>query len=391
MSALASCKDVRVVRWKCPPPPTFKPRVGAPLRLLQAMIARVAGAGSLYATLSVDPAADETAIRRAYKKLAFELHPDRNKAEGAEEAFKKVVAAHERLVDPQKRRAYDLTLRRPLMPVHVPAAASNTAAMASMAADADAFTRRCAQRVRAADAAVQQLQQLQQAWPSHDVQTQLLRVEALASQLRSRQHAPFTASASQAKREAEDDSAVREAASAVKRLSEQHERLKCEREQQERRQQREQQQRQQPPPQPQPQQPQQPPQQQKLPTPAPTLTVEQRRQQRQERLEQQRSRQLAQLESQLTQRQSLQPPPPRPTRPPPSKSARPRPAAAADAAKRTKRRRQKPRDFWAAPGAEDSEEEEDDGGDFAQPRQKPVAYGQPGFYSIDSLESQFSF
>jgi len=369
------------------------------LRLLQAMIARVAGAGSLYATLGVDPAADETAIRRAYKKLAFELHPDRNKTEGAEEAFKKVVAAHERLVDPQKRRAYDLTLRRPLMPVHVPAAASNTAAMASMAADAAAFTRRCAQRVRAADAAVQQLQQLQQAWPSHDVQTQLLRVEALASQLRSRQHAPFTASASQAKREAEDDSAVREAASAVKRLSEQHERLQREREQQERRQQREQQQRQQQqqqqpppplPPQPQPQPPQ-PQQQQKLPTPAPTLTVEQRRQQRQERLEQQRSRQLAQLESQLTQRKSLQPPPPRPTRPPPSKAAGPRPAAAADAAKRTKRRRQKPRDFWAAPGAEDSEEEDDDGGDFAQPRQKPVAYGQPGFYSIDSLESQFSF
>ena len=347
------------------------------------MIAHVAGAGSLYATLGVDPAADETAIRRAYKKLAFELHPDRNKTEGAEEAFKKVVAAHERLVDPQKRRAYDLTLRRPLMPVHVPAAASNTPAMASMAADAAAFTRRCAQRVHAADAAVQQLQQLQQAWPSHDVQTQLLRVEALASQLRSRQHAPFTASASQAKREAEDDSAVREAASAVKRLSEQHERLKREREQQERRQQREQQQRQ--------QQQQQPPQQQKLPTPASTLTVEQRRQQRQERLEQQRSRQLAQLESQLTQRKSLQPPPPRPTRPPTSKSAVPRPAAAADAAKRTKRRRQKPRDFWAAPGAEDSEEEEDDGGDFAQPRQKPVAYGQPGFYSIDSLESQFSF
>ena len=80
------------------------------MRLLQAMIARVAGAGSLYATLCVDPAADETAIRRAYKKLALELHPDRNKAEGAEEAFKKVVAAHERLVDPQKRRAYDLSL-----------------------------------------------------------------------------------------------------------------------------------------------------------------------------------------------------------------------------------------------------------------------------------------
>ena len=357
------------------------------------MIAHVAGAGSLYATLGVDPAADETAIRRAYKKLALELHPDRNKHEGAEEAFKKVVAAHERLVDPQKRRAYDLTLRRPLAPVHVPAAASNTAAMASMAADAAAFTRRCAQRVRAADAAVQQLQQLQQAWPSHDVQTQLLRVEALASQLRSRQHAPFTASVSQAKREAEDDSAVSEAASAVKRLSERHERLQREREQQERRQHREQQQRQQQQQQqqPQPPQPPPPPQQQKLPTPAPTLTVEQRRQQRQERLEQQRSRQLAELESQLTQRKSLQPPPPRPTRPPPSKSAVPRPAAAADAAKRTKRRRQKPRDFWAAPGPEDSEEEEDDDGDFARPRQKPVAYGQPGFYSIDSLESQFSF
>ena len=123
------------------------------------MFARVAGAGSLYATLGVDPAADETTIRRAYKKLALQLHPDRNKHEGAEEAFKKVVAAHERLVDPQQRRAYDSTLRRPLMPVHVPAAASNTAAMASMAADAAAFARRCVERVRAADAVVQQLQQ----------------------------------------------------------------------------------------------------------------------------------------------------------------------------------------------------------------------------------------
>ena len=363
------------------------------------MIASVASAGSLYATLGVDPAADETSIRRAYKKLALQLHPDRNKHEGAEEAFKKVLAAHERLVDPQQRRAYDSTLRRPLMPVHVPAAASNTAAMASMAADAAAFSRRGAQRVRAADAVVQQLQQLQKAWPSHDVQAQLLRVEALASQLRSRQHAPFTASASQAKREAVDDSAVSEAVSAVKRLSEQHERLRREREQQQREQQREQQEQQQQQQQQQqllPQQPQQQPEpepepQQKLPTPPPPLTVEQRRQQRQERLEQQRSRQLAQLESQLTQRKSLQPPPPRPTRPAPSKSAAPRPAAAANAAKRSKRRREKPRDFWAGPGAGESEEDEDGDGECARPRQKPVAFGEPGFYSIDSLESQFSF
>ena len=366
------------------------------------MFARVAGAGSLYATLGVDPAADETTIRRAYKRLALQLHPDRNKHEGAEEAFKKVVAAHERLVDPQQRRAYDSTLRRPLMPVHVPAAASNTAAMASMAADAAAFARRCVERVRAADAVVQQLQQLQKAWPSHGVQTQLFRVEALASQLRSRQHAPFTASASQAKREAEDDSAVSEAASTMKRLSEQHARLRREGEQQERQQQREQQeqkqrrQHQQQQQQQQQQQPQEPPQeppppQQKQPTPPPPLTVEQRRQQRQERLEQQRSRQLAQLESQLTQRKSLQPPPPRPARPAPSKSAAPRPAAAADAAKRAKRRREKPRDFWARPGAGESEEDEDGDGECARPRQKPVAFGEPGFYSIDSLESQFSF
>ena len=49
---------------------------------------------------------------------------------------------------------------------------------------------------------------------------------------------------------------------------------------------------------------------------------------------------------------------------------------------------EKPREFWAGPGAG---EDEDEDGDSARPRQKPIPFGEPGFYSIDSLESQFSF
>ena len=60
-----------------------------------------------YSTLGVSPMAPAEDIKQAYRKKARELHPDRNKAAGAEARFKSVQAAYDVLKDPQKRRFYD--------------------------------------------------------------------------------------------------------------------------------------------------------------------------------------------------------------------------------------------------------------------------------------------
>jgi len=62
----------------------------------------------LYATLGVPKSADEAAIKKAYRKLAKELHPDRNKDNpAAAERFKAVTSAYDILADPKRRGQYD--------------------------------------------------------------------------------------------------------------------------------------------------------------------------------------------------------------------------------------------------------------------------------------------
>lgn len=62
----------------------------------------------LYEVLGVEREADDGAIKKAYRRLAMELHPDRNPDdESAAERFKEVNAAYDILKDPQKRAAYD--------------------------------------------------------------------------------------------------------------------------------------------------------------------------------------------------------------------------------------------------------------------------------------------
>lgn len=60
-----------------------------------------------YKTLGVPKNADSAAIKKAYRKLARELHPDTNPDPKAHERFKEVSEAHDVLSDPDKRAEYD--------------------------------------------------------------------------------------------------------------------------------------------------------------------------------------------------------------------------------------------------------------------------------------------
>jgi len=61
-----------------------------------------------YSILGVTKSASDTDIKKAYRKLALQYHPDRNKGDKvSEEKFKEVTKAYEVLSDPQKKQTYD--------------------------------------------------------------------------------------------------------------------------------------------------------------------------------------------------------------------------------------------------------------------------------------------
>src|SRR5512136_734195 len=61
-----------------------------------------------YKVLGVDRNATEAQIKKAYRKLARESHPDMNPGDKkAEERFKRINEAYEVLSDQDKRRKYD--------------------------------------------------------------------------------------------------------------------------------------------------------------------------------------------------------------------------------------------------------------------------------------------
>jgi len=67
----------------------------------------MASSEDLYGILGVSPEADPGAIRKAYRRLARENHPDVNKEPGAEARFKRIQQAYDVLKDEKKRSLYD--------------------------------------------------------------------------------------------------------------------------------------------------------------------------------------------------------------------------------------------------------------------------------------------
>ena len=61
-----------------------------------------------YTILGVPKTADEGEIKRAFRKLAQQWHPDVNRDPGADERFKEINEAYQILSDPQRRQSYDM-------------------------------------------------------------------------------------------------------------------------------------------------------------------------------------------------------------------------------------------------------------------------------------------
>ena len=60
-----------------------------------------------YDVLGVPQSASDEAIKKAFRKLAMEFHPDRNRRQGAEDKFKEINEAYQVLSDSERRGAYD--------------------------------------------------------------------------------------------------------------------------------------------------------------------------------------------------------------------------------------------------------------------------------------------
>lgn len=71
-------------------------------------VKRIKKCKDYYEILGVSKDATDSDVKKAYKKLALQLHPDKNKAPGAAEAFKAIGNAVAILTDVEKRKQYDM-------------------------------------------------------------------------------------------------------------------------------------------------------------------------------------------------------------------------------------------------------------------------------------------
>ena len=61
-----------------------------------------------YEVLNVERGTPQDEIKKAFRKLAFQYHPDRNKEPDAEDKFKEISEAYAILSDPEKKQQYDM-------------------------------------------------------------------------------------------------------------------------------------------------------------------------------------------------------------------------------------------------------------------------------------------
>ncbi|KAK7112523.1 dnaJ homolog subfamily B member 14-like [Littorina saxatilis] len=73
-----------------------------------ASVRRIRKCKDYYEVLFVKKDCTEVDLKKAYRKLALQMHPDKNKAPGATEAFKAIGNAYSVLSDADKRRKYDV-------------------------------------------------------------------------------------------------------------------------------------------------------------------------------------------------------------------------------------------------------------------------------------------
>ncbi len=65
-----------------------------------------------YHILNVSPASSKQAIRKSYRSLAGQFHPDKNKSASAEEKFKQIAEAYHVLSNDKKRKEYDQSRKK---------------------------------------------------------------------------------------------------------------------------------------------------------------------------------------------------------------------------------------------------------------------------------------
>ncbi|EEC05135.1 molecular chaperone, putative [Ixodes scapularis] len=110
----------------CPPSPSPRQRARAKERDASAerrvadytkeqleAVRRTKHCKDYYEILGVTREADEDLLKKQYRKLALQVHPDKNKAPGAGDAFKAIGNAYAVLSDPEKRKLYDINGNRP--------------------------------------------------------------------------------------------------------------------------------------------------------------------------------------------------------------------------------------------------------------------------------------
>jgi curved DNA-binding protein CbpA len=68
-----------------------------------------------YALLGISPAATVDVVKTAYRRLATQLHPDKNPSPDAADRFRLIQKAYEVLSDSDRRRAYDDLRQRSLI------------------------------------------------------------------------------------------------------------------------------------------------------------------------------------------------------------------------------------------------------------------------------------